>query len=280
MRFPIVFGQSQGSFRKGESNKAETLTRVVVFWGRKTNCGTSHHISFYSKVSCMRGGTLKVKEGCVSSRSKAEVLARVAVLWGVRQTVAHHITYDSTQKSVACEESTLKGKEGCVSSYKNEYGGLNGDRVGGEKAEEHEGACGACARDSVATAYERRPRRLPKHLRHYLVLTIFSYQLPTVLPSNRDVLRNVVNCRFFARGNLHRNLDLAARRPAVLAHVLSGYQAPRIAASFCPCIAGCEFVCAPGKVRTDYETFGVSLQNSVCPCRLSLKLTRSTHFCK
>eukprot|EP00965_Chrysotila_dentata_P096074 3173899-Pleurochrysis_carterae.AAC.1 len=42
-------------------------------------------------------------------------------------------------------------------------GGLNGDGGGSEiQAEEHDGAGGACARGSVATAYERRPGRLLK----------------------------------------------------------------------------------------------------------------------
>eukprot|EP00965_Chrysotila_dentata_P012701 418946-Pleurochrysis_carterae.AAC.4 len=45
---------------------------------------------------------------------------------------------------------------------------------GRAKSEEHEGAGGACSRGSdVATAYGRRPGRLLKRLRHYLVLTSF-----------------------------------------------------------------------------------------------------------
>eukprot|EP00965_Chrysotila_dentata_P228227 6196488-Pleurochrysis_carterae.AAC.1 len=41
-------------------------------------------------------------------------------------------------------------------------GGLNGDWDVREKAEEHDSPGGACARGSVATAYERRPDRLLK----------------------------------------------------------------------------------------------------------------------
>eukprot|EP00965_Chrysotila_dentata_P050225 1664165-Pleurochrysis_carterae.AAC.1 len=40
--------------------------------------------------------------------------------------------------------------------------------------------------------------------------------LPALTP-DRHVLRDAVYCRFSARGNLYRDLDLAAWRPAVLA---------------------------------------------------------------
>eukprot|EP00965_Chrysotila_dentata_P188968 6173053-Pleurochrysis_carterae.AAC.9 len=103
-------------------------------------------------------------------------------------------------------------------------------------------------RGSVATACGRRPGRLLKHLRYYLILTSVPKQLPPVLSSDRHILRYVVDCRVSARGNLHKGLDLAARRPADLAHPF--------AALLCPCTTGCGFNCAPGKVRTD-KTFGV-----------------------
>eukprot|EP00965_Chrysotila_dentata_P220968 6192110-Pleurochrysis_carterae.AAC.1 len=38
-----------------------------------------------------------------------------------------------------------------------------------------------------------------------------------VLTSDRHALRHLVDCRFSARGNLHRDLELAARCSAVLA---------------------------------------------------------------
>eukprot|EP00965_Chrysotila_dentata_P217161 6189821-Pleurochrysis_carterae.AAC.2 len=63
-----------------------------------------------------------------------------------------------------------------------------------EKAEEHDGTGGACARGSVATAYGRRPGRLLRLLRHCLVLTSVSYQLPSVLSSDRHVARSPPRC--------------------------------------------------------------------------------------
>eukprot|EP00965_Chrysotila_dentata_P193740 6175935-Pleurochrysis_carterae.AAC.10 len=76
----------------------------------------------------------------------------------------------------------------------------------------------------MATAYGRRPGRLLKRLRHYLVLTRVSSQLPPVLSSDRHVLRHIIDCRFSTLGNLHRDVDLAARRAADLARTqLSGY---------------------------------------------------------
>eukprot|EP00965_Chrysotila_dentata_P256922 6212717-Pleurochrysis_carterae.AAC.1 len=83
-----------------------------------------------------------------------------------------------------------------------------------KRAEEHDSAGSACARESLATAYRRRPgRRSGNAFCHYLVLTGVSYQLPPVLTSGRHVFCYVVNCRFSARSNLHQDLDPAARRP-------------------------------------------------------------------
>eukprot|EP00965_Chrysotila_dentata_P245317 6206482-Pleurochrysis_carterae.AAC.2 len=77
--------------------------------------------------------------------------------------------------------------------------------------EEHDGACGACTRGSVATAYARQAGGLLKRLCHDLALMNASYHLPPVLSSDRHVLHHVVNCRCYARGNLYRN---QSRRPA------------------------------------------------------------------
>eukprot|EP00965_Chrysotila_dentata_P126945 4199141-Pleurochrysis_carterae.AAC.1 len=63
-----------------------------------------------------------------------------------------------------------------------------------------------------------------KSSQHYLVLTnisVWSLPAPT---SDRQALRHVADCRFSPRCNLHPDLDLAAGRPAVLAHTQSsGY---------------------------------------------------------
>eukprot|EP00965_Chrysotila_dentata_P055989 1856440-Pleurochrysis_carterae.AAC.1 len=60
-----------------------------------------------------------------------------------------------------------------------------------------------------------------KSAQRYLALTnisVWSLPAPT---SDRHAFRHVADCRFSARGNMHRDLDLAARRPAVLAHAQS-----------------------------------------------------------
>eukprot|EP00965_Chrysotila_dentata_P168863 5576068-Pleurochrysis_carterae.AAC.2 len=46
-------------------------------------------------------------------------------------------------------------------------------------------------------------------------VSVWSLPAPT---SDRHALRHLAHCRSSARGNLHRDLDLAAERPAVLAH--------------------------------------------------------------
>eukprot|EP00965_Chrysotila_dentata_P170848 5639214-Pleurochrysis_carterae.AAC.3 len=75
------------------------------------------------------------------------------------------------------------------------------------------------AREVVATAYGHRPSRLLN-----TSLSLLSIDKCSILSSDRHVLRHVVNCRFSARGNLYRDLHLAARHPAVLAHAQpSGY---------------------------------------------------------
>eukprot|EP00965_Chrysotila_dentata_P217502 6190029-Pleurochrysis_carterae.AAC.7 len=84
-----------------------------------------------------------------------------------------------------------------------------------EKMEELGGAGGACVRGSVATVYSRRAGRLLRRPFHHLALTNTLVLLLPVPTSNRNVLRPFINCRFFAPGNLHRDLDLAAWRPAV-----------------------------------------------------------------
>eukprot|EP00965_Chrysotila_dentata_P177313 5855835-Pleurochrysis_carterae.AAC.1 len=80
-----------------------------------------------------------------------------------------------------------------------------------ERAQVQQGAGVACAKGLVATAYERRTADLPP---------VPSYDCHVLHQ------HHVVNCRFSARGNLHRDLDLSARRSAVLAHAQpSGYSA-------------------------------------------------------
>ena len=95
---------------------------------------------------------------------------------------------------------------------------------GERKQGELDGAGGVCARASVATVNARPVGKLMKSSQRYLALTNISvWSLPAQAP-DRHFLRHVADCRFSARGNLHRDLDLAARRPAVLAHTQSsGY---------------------------------------------------------
>ena len=92
-----------------------------------------------------------------------------------------------------------------------------GDGGGREKAEELGGAGGVFARGPVATVNARRSGRLLKRPRHCLALTNVLNLLLPALTSDRHVLRDAAYYRFSARGNLHRDLDLAAWRPAVLA---------------------------------------------------------------
>eukprot|EP00965_Chrysotila_dentata_P087910 2902603-Pleurochrysis_carterae.AAC.1 len=78
-----------------------------------------------------------------------------------------------------------------------------------------------------------------KSSQRYLALTNISVCSLPAPTSDRHALRHLADCRFSTRGNLHRDLDLAAGRPAVVAHTQSsGYKYPS-AASHCPCIAGC-----------------------------------------
>eukprot|EP00965_Chrysotila_dentata_P245078 6206347-Pleurochrysis_carterae.AAC.1 len=88
------------------------------------------------------------------------------------------------------------------------------------------------------------------------------------------LIRPRPDCRFSARGNLHRVLDLAAGRPAVLARAQpSGYQIA-LAASRCPCIAGCEVI-ARSEISALPE-FSKCLNNSYCHYRLYLRFTYIT----
>eukprot|EP00965_Chrysotila_dentata_P207209 6183987-Pleurochrysis_carterae.AAC.2 len=87
----------------------------------------------------------------------------------------------------------------------------------GKKTEELDGAGGVGARGSVATVYARQAGRLLKRRRLYLALTNALVRPLPVLTSDRHVLRHVLHCRFSARGNLHRYLDLVAKHPVVLA---------------------------------------------------------------
>eukprot|EP00965_Chrysotila_dentata_P215108 6188576-Pleurochrysis_carterae.AAC.1 len=78
----------------------------------------------------------------------------------------------------------------------------------------------ACAREVLWRRCMRQASRLLKRPQHYVALTNASVLPLPVLKSDRHTLRH----RFSARGSLHRDLDLAARCPAVLARVQpSGY---------------------------------------------------------
>eukprot|EP00965_Chrysotila_dentata_P261984 6214431-Pleurochrysis_carterae.AAC.4 len=91
---------------------------------------------------------------------------------------------------------TPRGKAQESERQKNLAEGYTGDekweRGGREKTEELDGAGGMYARGPMAT-----------------------------VNAHRHVLRHAVNCRFSARGNLHRDLDLTAGRPAILARAQS-----------------------------------------------------------
>eukprot|EP00965_Chrysotila_dentata_P089366 2951048-Pleurochrysis_carterae.AAC.1 len=103
-------------------------------------------------------------------------------------------------------------------------GDESGYGAGREKTGERDGAGAGCARASVATVNARPAGRLLKSSLRCLVLTNASVWSLPVLTSDRHALRHVANCRFSTRDNLHRDLDLAAGRPAVLAHTQSlGY---------------------------------------------------------
>eukprot|EP00965_Chrysotila_dentata_P149592 4940289-Pleurochrysis_carterae.AAC.1 len=95
---------------------------------------------------------------------------------------------------------------------------------GERQQRELDGAGGVCATASVATVNARPVGKPMKSSQRYLALTniaIWSLPAPT---SDRHALGHVVDCRFSARGNLHRDLNLAASRPAVFAHPqFSGY---------------------------------------------------------
>eukprot|EP00965_Chrysotila_dentata_P142164 4700760-Pleurochrysis_carterae.AAC.1 len=96
--------------------------------------------------------------------------------------------------------------------------GENGDGDGKDKTEEFNGAGGVGAKGSVSTVYMRvRLADFLKRLRHYLALTNVLVRPLPVLTSDRHVLRHIVSSRFSARGNLNRDLDVAAGRLAVLA---------------------------------------------------------------
>eukprot|EP00965_Chrysotila_dentata_P242500 6204909-Pleurochrysis_carterae.AAC.1 len=91
-----------------------------------------------------------------------------------------------------------------------------------EKTGEHDDAA-ACARKLLweATVNARPVGKLLKRSLRYLALTSVLVGSLSVLTSDRHALRHVADCRFSARGNLHRDLDLAAGRPAVLADTQS-----------------------------------------------------------
>eukprot|EP00965_Chrysotila_dentata_P194786 6176582-Pleurochrysis_carterae.AAC.1 len=92
------------------------------------------------------------------------------------------------------------------------------------KSGERDGDGGVCARASLATVNARLVGKLFKRSLRYLALTNVSVWPLPVLASDRHALRHVANCRFSTRGNLRRDLDLAAGRPAILAHTQSsGY---------------------------------------------------------
>eukprot|EP00965_Chrysotila_dentata_P059656 1979146-Pleurochrysis_carterae.AAC.1 len=81
-----------------------------------------------------------------------------------------------------------------------------GMEKGERKQGERDGVGGVCARASVATGIAQ------------LALTNVSVWSLPASTSDRHAFRHVADCHFSAGGNLHRDLDLAAGRPAVLAH--------------------------------------------------------------
>eukprot|EP00965_Chrysotila_dentata_P132891 4394083-Pleurochrysis_carterae.AAC.1 len=88
------------------------------------------------------------------------------------------------------------------------------DGEGREKTGERDGPGGVCARAFVATVSARPASKLLKRSLRYLALTNASVVALPVLTSGRHAFRHVADCRFSARCNLHRDLDLAAGRPA------------------------------------------------------------------
>eukprot|EP00965_Chrysotila_dentata_P192117 6174985-Pleurochrysis_carterae.AAC.1 len=88
----------------------------------------------------------------------------------------------------------------------------------GEKKRTSSTAPAVCAREVLWRGCIRigLRGRLLKRPRHYSALTNALVLLLPVPTSDSHVFRHVVSCRFSARGNLHGDLDLAAR-PAVLA---------------------------------------------------------------
>eukprot|EP00965_Chrysotila_dentata_P196100 6177383-Pleurochrysis_carterae.AAC.3 len=81
---------------------------------------------------------------------------------------------------------------------------------GREKKEDRDGAGGVYARAFVATVNARPAGKLLKRLLRYFALTNALVWSTPVLTSDRHALRHITDCRFSARSNLHRDLDLAA----------------------------------------------------------------------
>eukprot|EP00965_Chrysotila_dentata_P211420 6186450-Pleurochrysis_carterae.AAC.4 len=89
-----------------------------------------------------------------------------------------------------------------------------GTGEGERKQKELEGTGGVCAK-SVATVNARSVGKLIKVLGAYLAFTNVSVWSLPASTSDLHALRHVADCRLSARGNLHRDLDLVAGRPAV-----------------------------------------------------------------
>eukprot|EP00965_Chrysotila_dentata_P188847 6172983-Pleurochrysis_carterae.AAC.1 len=109
-----------------------------------------------------------------SDRAKANASERMPVCKCARASECECMRASDCPQAKGFLEKTNHG--GGASLRRSLFGG-----GGREKAEELNGAGGACATGSVPTAYERRAGRFLKRPRHYLVLANASYQLPPVL---------------------------------------------------------------------------------------------------
>eukprot|EP00965_Chrysotila_dentata_P112667 3723392-Pleurochrysis_carterae.AAC.3 len=136
----------------------------------------------------------------------------------------------SSQEGQRLGNSPSNGRQGAVveelASFEGAGGAIGSPRSAAtqEKTEERDSAGGVCARTFVATLNASLVGKPLKCSLRYLALTnVLVWSLP-VLTSDRHALRHVADHPFSARGNLHRDLDLAVGRPAVLAHTKSsGY---------------------------------------------------------
>eukprot|EP00965_Chrysotila_dentata_P134672 4454892-Pleurochrysis_carterae.AAC.2 len=218
----------------------------------------------WATICQSQGSFRKTKQGGGASM-------RRSLFGSETKTVKHHITYHATQRSVACEDSALKGtssKSGVaiskekpknragIKTLKRCYGagGLNRDGGGREKEEEHDGAGGACARGSEATAYERRPHRLLNTSSSLLS----TYECSTSCRPSCLPIATFSATWLIAASPLEAICTDISISPtgALLSSLMLSPREARLLSR--PGIAGCEFICAPAKVRPD-ETHGAIL---------------------